>query len=247
MAEVSTIASDRIGPVLTQIVFVEPGDARKPAREVAQRTATSRGPVPASPSAPRSPHARPASGDASAEASRSSAFATSSGRKLIVVDASSHSPACLGDEQDELAERVLAARGPADGAAAPASRPLTGRRSRPVSRGVRRVESTASDADRPVACCRSRHGDRPVELAEAAGTVLDTARELRPEAPSDASGYLDLATCPRRSPSRPRRRPRASPPRAMALATRRGQRLRAVPRRTGQPVPAPPRSAPVAR
>jgi predicted nucleic acid-binding protein len=108
---------------------------------------------------------------------------------LIVVDASIALAWCLGDEQDELAERVLA-RVAAQGAVAPAHWPLE------VANGLwaaeRRGRLRPADSER----ARRLLGDLeveivPVELSTATTAVLHTARTLGLSV-YDAT-YLDLA------------------------------------------------------
>ena len=108
---------------------------------------------------------------------------------MIVVDASVALAWCLGDEQDELAERVLT-RVAADGAAAPAHWPME------VANGLwaaeRRGRIDRDDADRARRLLVDLDVEIvPVELATAAGAVLDTAREHGLSV-YDAT-YLDLA------------------------------------------------------
>ena len=110
-------------------------------------------------------------------------------RRIGVVDASVALAWCLGDEQDELAERVLA-RVAADGAAAPAHWPME------VANGLwaaeRRGRIDRDDAGRARRLLVDLDVEIvPVELATAAGAVLDTARELGLSV-YDAT-YLDLA------------------------------------------------------
>ena len=108
---------------------------------------------------------------------------------MIVVDASIALAWCLGDEQDELAERVLA-RVVTEAAAAPAHWPME------VANGMwaaeRRGRLRPADSER----ARRLLGDLdieivPVELSTAMTAVLDTARDLGLSV-YDAT-YLDLA------------------------------------------------------
>jgi predicted nucleic acid-binding protein len=108
---------------------------------------------------------------------------------VIVVDASVALAWCLSDEEDELAEQILL-HVAADGGVAPAHWPLE------VANGLlaaeRRGRLDAEDTER----ARRMLGDLeidvvPVELATAAGMVLDTARSTGLSA-YDAA-YLDLA------------------------------------------------------
>jgi len=108
---------------------------------------------------------------------------------VIVVDASVALAWCLGDEQDELAERVLASVA-ADGAAAPAHWPME------VANGLwsaeRRGRIGSDEADRARRLLVDLEVEIvPVELSTAAGTILGTARELGLSV-YDAT-YLDLA------------------------------------------------------
>jgi predicted nucleic acid-binding protein len=107
---------------------------------------------------------------------------------VIVVDASVALAWCLGDEQDELAERVLD-QVAAEGAAAPAHWPLE------VANGLlaaeRRGRVTPSDTDRARRLLVDLGVEIvPVELSTAAGAALDAARELGLTA-YDAA-YLEL-------------------------------------------------------
>jgi predicted nucleic acid-binding protein len=108
---------------------------------------------------------------------------------VIVVDASVALAWCLGDEQDELAERVLG-RVATDGAVAPAHWPLevangllaVERRRRLDRDGVERAGRLLGQLEVEIV---------PVDLKTATGTILATARDLRLSV-YDA-GYLDLA------------------------------------------------------
>lgn len=108
---------------------------------------------------------------------------------MIVIDASIALAWCLGDDQDELAERVLA-RVVMEAAAAPAHWPME------VANGMwaaeRRGRLQPADSER----ARRLLGDLdieivPVELATVTTAVLETARDLGLSV-YDAT-YLDLA------------------------------------------------------
>jgi predicted nucleic acid-binding protein len=108
---------------------------------------------------------------------------------VIVVDASVALAWCLSDERDDTAESVLDLVA-ADGALAPAHWPLE------VANGLlaaeRRGRLTAADTGRALRLLLGLGVDiLPVELSTAAGSVLDTGRDLRLTA-YDAA-YLDLA------------------------------------------------------
>ena len=108
---------------------------------------------------------------------------------MIVVDASITLAWCLGDERDELAERVLE-QVVTDGAVAPAHWPLevanalwaAERRGRLDATDTERVRRLLADLDIEVV---------PVELSTATTAVLDAARSLGLSV-YDAA-YLDLA------------------------------------------------------
>jgi predicted nucleic acid-binding protein len=108
---------------------------------------------------------------------------------VIVVDASVALAWCLSDEQDDLAERVLA-QVAADGAIAPGHWPLE------VANGLlaaeRRGRLDEADSDQARRLLADLHVEIfPIELATAAGMILDTARSHGLSA-YDAA-YLDLA------------------------------------------------------
>ncbi len=108
---------------------------------------------------------------------------------VIVVDASVALAWCLHDEQDDLAERALA-HVATDGALAPAHWPLE------VANGLwaaeRRGRIDRGDADRASRLLVDLDVEIvPVELATAAGAVLETARAFGLSV-YDAT-YLDLA------------------------------------------------------
>jgi predicted nucleic acid-binding protein len=109
---------------------------------------------------------------------------------VIVVDASVALAWCLSDEEDELAERVLA-QVASDGAIAPAHWPLE------VANGLlsaeRRGRLEVGDSEQARRLLADLQIEIiPVELSTAAGMVLDTARSHGLSA-YDAA-YLDLAS-----------------------------------------------------
>jgi predicted nucleic acid-binding protein len=109
---------------------------------------------------------------------------------LIVVDASIALAWCLGDEEDDLAERVLV-QVAADGAIAPAHWPLE------VANGLlaaeRRGRLEVADSDHARRLLADLQVEIvPIELTTAAGMILDNARS-HGLSTYDAA-YLDLAS-----------------------------------------------------